>query len=42
MYVMSLTCDFGTIEEEIVSPLTILTLSATDNASWFYFSGENL
>ena len=42
MYVMSFTCDFGTFEEGIVSPLRGLTLSATDNASWFYFSGENL
>ena len=32
MYVIILTCDFGDFYEEIVSSLTILSLSAPDNA----------
>ena len=38
MYVTSLTCDFGTFDEEILVSLTRLTLSALDNASKFSFA----
>ena len=42
MYVMSLTCDFGAFDEDIVVYLTIWTLSAIESSSLFSFSMEYL
>ena len=39
---MSLTYKFGVFDEEMVLYLTILTLSALDNASYFYSALGNL
>ena len=37
MCVMSLTCDFGAFDDEMVLYLTRLTLSALDNSTNFSF-----
>ena len=42
MYIMSLTCYFGSFDEVMVSSLTMWTLSAPENDLWFYFTVENL
>ena len=42
MYVMSLICDCGALEEGIVSYLTIWTRNDTDDNSYFYFDVANL
>ena len=38
MFVTSLTCDFGAFDDEILVSLTILTISALENASKFSFA----
>ena len=38
MYVTSLTCNYGVIDEEMVASLIKLTLSDLDNASNFPFA----
>ena len=41
MYVMMLTCVFGSLDEVMVSYLTRLTLSGIDNASYLSLSVVN-
>ena len=42
MYVMILKCDFGALDEVIVSSLIIWTRIALENSLWFSFSFANL
>ena len=42
MYVMSLACNFGDFDEDLVLSLTRWTLSDINNASYFYSGVENL